>query len=93
VKTRLFLSTIVALGLASPRFAEAVVPTSDEMAEARGWVAAKFEDAKDTRQPEADHAAYHAGPFFSFSYDHHGTGTVASSAAAYYGAARATRSA
>ena len=69
MKTRILLSAIVALWLASPRIAQAVMPTSGEMAEARRWIAAKFEDAKDTKQPEADHAASNAGPFFSFTYD------------------------
>lgn len=43
-----------------PQFAAAVSPTPAEMAEARGWMAARFEDV-----PEAKTVA----PFFSFKYD------------------------
>jgi alpha-galactosidase len=52
----LFLGVI----LATAQFAAAIAPTADELAQSRGWAAARFDAAKTA----ADFA-----PFFSFTYD------------------------
>jgi len=58
----------VLLGIVLPQLAGAVAPTADEMAEARRWVAAKFEGVSDGKS-EPDRQAFGVEPFLSFVYD------------------------
>jgi alpha-galactosidase len=56
MRTRSLLILVAMTWLLSPRIAGAVTPTADEIGEAKNWMAARFENAKD------------AEPFFSFTY-------------------------
>ena len=60
MQTRLLFGFVVALATCYPRFAAAVSPTRDEMAETRRWTAAHLELAQETKS---------AQPCFSFGYD------------------------
>ncbi len=62
------LTGAAALWAAAGQMIWAVSPTSEEMAQARRWVAARFE-AGDRRPPAAGRLALDAAPFFSFTYD------------------------
>ena len=58
--TRMLFATMTALTVVLPQLAQAVVPTADEMTEARQWVAAKFENVDEPKNTAVP---------FSFTYD------------------------
>jgi alpha-galactosidase len=61
MKTNLSLGMVAALLLFASQSANAVTPTTSEMAQAEKWVNAKFSEAGKDKSLE--------GPFFSFTYD------------------------
>jgi len=60
MKTGLLLSAVTFVCLATPQFAGAVAPTSEEITESRRWAAARFAGAEEAKDLE---------PLFSFCYD------------------------
>ncbi|NLX98205.1 MAG: hypothetical protein GXY83_18755, partial [Rhodopirellula sp.] len=62
------LTGAAVLWVMAARLASAISPTSDEMAEAQRWAAAKFEEGTSELR-QAGRSAPSVEPFFSFTYD------------------------